>query len=121
MRGTYDIPVALGSKQEFSLKATTNIKIGHKRYCTWRMLLAAILAVVSLLVSLVCCDDHPIYTWITHDACNHRQYLLPYWRVQQFQRMIHHQWLAAFNRSVLIVVLHLNNITRKRYLTILVS
>ena len=53
IRHAYDLSLAVGNKQGLSLQATTNIGIGHKRYCTWRISLAAILAAVSLLVSLV--------------------------------------------------------------------
>jgi len=68
MRGTYDIPVALGSKQEFSLKATTNIKIGHKRYCTWYMVLAAIL--ILIWISSRCLQPQAVLIVLLASAIN---------------------------------------------------
>jgi len=53
LRNAYGISLAVEKKQEFSLVPATNIEIGHKRYCTWKMLLGANLGVVSLLVSVV--------------------------------------------------------------------
>ena len=48
----YDLSLAVGNKQKFSLEATSNIAIGYRCYCTHRRLLAAILGGVGLLVRL---------------------------------------------------------------------